>query len=326
MDDPRITRAISICKKVVSGFSCSWKRRRGLGEAQQQLGLPSHQLITVSATRWGSRLGKIERVLKQERGLSKVPSADKKSRPLVFIWQDVDIMESVKKALKPLQDITDALSEYVTLSYVRPVLHLLNTSLVAPEEEEMELCKSIKAHILEYLNSKYSERKTSDLLDIASLLDPRFRASYIAKEKLEGLKCTAVQEVEASLRDQGAAAEPQLDEPPAKKRKTLSSFFKKSTASCTTTVTTREAVENELSSYLMAACIDSEANPLQWWKDHEVAFPALSCLAKKYLCVPATSSPSERVFSCSGNIVTCHRASLNPDTVDRLVFLARNLE
>ena len=187
---------------------------------------------------------------------------------------------------------------------------------------------------LEYLNIKYSEQKTSDLLDIASLLDTQFRASYIAKEKLEGLKCTAVQEAEALLRDQGGtshelpgpAAEPQLDEPPAKKRKTLSSFFKKSTASCTTTVTTREAVENELSSYLTAACIDSEANPLQWWKDHEVAFPALSCLAKKYLCVPATSSPSERVFSCSGNIVTFHRASLNPDTVDRLVFLARNLE
>ena len=140
MDDPRITRAISICKKVVSGFSYSWKRGRGLGEAQQQLGLPSHQLNTESATRWGSRLGMIERVLKQERGLSKVPSADKKSRPLVFIWQDVDIMESVKKAPSPLQDFTDALSgeEYVTLSYVRPVLHLLNISLLAPEEEETE--------------------------------------------------------------------------------------------------------------------------------------------------------------------------------------------
>ena len=179
----------------------------------------------------------------------------------------------------------------------------------------------MKTHIFEYLNSKYSERKNRDLLDIASLLDTRFRASYIAKEKLEGLKCTAVQEAEALLRDQGGtshelpgpAAEPQLDEPPAKKRKTLSSFFKKTTPSCTITVTTREAVENELSSYLMAACIDSEANPLQWWKDHEVA-------------MPATSSPSERVFSCSGNIVTCHRASLNPDAVDRLVFLARNLE
>ena len=92
---------------------------------------------------------------------------------------------------------------------------------------------------LEYLNIKYSEQKTSDLLDIASLLDTRFRASYIAKEKLEGLKCTAVQEAEALLRDQGGtshelpgpAAEPQLDEPPAKKRKTLSSFFKKTTLS-----------------------------------------------------------------------------------------------
>ena len=79
-----ITRAISICKKVVSGFSYSWKRGRGLGEAQQQLGLPSHQLNTESATRWGSRLGMIERVLEQERALSKVLSTYKKSRPLVF--------------------------------------------------------------------------------------------------------------------------------------------------------------------------------------------------------------------------------------------------
>lgn len=36
----------------------------------------------------------------------------------------------------------------------------------------------------------------------------------------------------------------------------------------------------------------------KWWKDYEINFPALSRF------------PSERVFSCSGNIVTCHRTSL----------------
>lgn len=66
--------------------------------------------------------------------------------------------------------------------------------------------------------------------------------------------------------------------------------------------------------------MESDTDPLKWWKDHEVFFPSLSHLAKKYLLVPVTSSPSERVFSCSGNIVTCHRASLKPDAVDRLVF------
>lgn len=42
----------------------------------------------------------------------------------------------------------------------------------------------------------------------------------------------------------------------------------------------------------------------------------------KYLRVPAMSSPSERVFRTSDNIVSCHRTSLKPDTVDKLVVLS----
>ncbi len=132
MDDNRITRAISLCKKVVSSFSYSWKKRRELAEVQIQLGLPAHQLITESATRWGSWQQMIERFLEQEAAITKVLSADKKSRHLVSTWQDIEVLESIQKALKPLQDFTDALSgeEYVTISYVRPVLHLFNKSPV----------------------------------------------------------------------------------------------------------------------------------------------------------------------------------------------------
>lgn len=110
----------------VSSFSHSWRKRKELAEAQMQLGLPGHQLVTESATCWGSRLLMIGRVLEQERALAKVLSADKKTRPLVLTWQDIDVLEAAQKALKPLQDFTDALSgeEYVTLSYVRPALHL----------------------------------------------------------------------------------------------------------------------------------------------------------------------------------------------------------
>ncbi|XP_069395198.1 E3 SUMO-protein ligase ZBED1-like [Paralichthys olivaceus] len=252
---------------------------------------------------------------------------------------DLEVLEAVQKVLKPLQDFTDALSgeEYITLSYVKPVLHIFNESLLACEEGDSELRKSIKTSIVEYLNSKYSEPATTDLLEMASFVDPRFRTTYIPSEKVDTLKHRAVLEVKTLLADQSSCQQPYLRVPtvpePAdgeaaavapKAKKTLASFFKQRTAT-TTAPTKRGAIENELSSYLQSASVESDTDPLKWWKDHECVFPALSHLAKKYLLVPASSSPSERVFSCSGNIVTCQRASLKPDAVDRLVFLAQNL-
>ncbi|KAJ8333738.1 hypothetical protein SKAU_G00410570 [Synaphobranchus kaupii] len=63
----------------------------------------------------------------------------------------------------------------------------------------------------------------------------------------------------------------------------------------------------ELNIYLQTTEPDSETNPLEWWKQHEVNFPLVAMLAKKYLCIPTTSSPSERAFSASGNIVTNYK-------------------
>jgi hypothetical protein len=40
--------------------------------------------------------------------------------------------------------------------------------------------------------------------------------------------------------------------------------------------------------------------PLDWWRLHQHDFVYLSKLAAKYLSIPATSAPSERVFSTAG--------------------------
>lgn len=342
MKDPRIDRAVAVCKKVVSSFSFSWKRRRDLATAQQELNLPAHQLISESPTRWGSREKMIERVLEQEQAISQVLAADKKTRHLVLTWQDLEVLESVHKALKPLLEFTDALSgeSYVTVSYVKPVLHLFQSSLLARQENDTPLTQSIKASILDYLREKYSDPSTNDLLDMAGLVDPRFKITYCTETKVDAIKIRAITEImEAMLYetdgDQGtaelAASLPKnattLSSQPEEplRKKSLGSFFKTAATSSSATVSQRELIEKELSAYLQSVNVDSESNPLQWWKDHEKMFPNLKNLAQKYLCVPATSSPSERVFSTSGNIVTCHRASLKPDAVDRLVFLAQNL-
>ncbi|KAI2647713.1 Zinc finger BED domain-containing protein 6 [Labeo rohita] len=43
---PRIDRAVGVCKKIVSAFSYSWKRRKELKKAQAEHHLPFHRLIT----------------------------------------------------------------------------------------------------------------------------------------------------------------------------------------------------------------------------------------------------------------------------------------
>ncbi|KAK3892773.1 hypothetical protein Pcinc_003361 [Petrolisthes cinctipes] len=52
--------------------------------------------------------------------------------------------------------------------------------------------------------------------------------------------------------------------------------------------------------YLEEPLIPREGDPMTWWKDHSPLFPKLAEQAKKFLCIPATSVPSERLFSKAG--------------------------
>lgn len=65
-------------------------------------------------------------------------------------------MESVKKALRPLRDLTNALSaeDYVSVSYVKPVLHLLKFSLLKLNDDDTEQTKTINTTILDYLTEQ----------------------------------------------------------------------------------------------------------------------------------------------------------------------------
>lgn len=85
-----------------------------------------------------------------------------------------------------------------------------------------------------------------------------------------------------------------------------------------------EMLRKEVQMYFGEHKKDRNLSPLQWWRDNEGKFPNLALLARSYLAVPATSTPSERLFSAAGNIVSKKRASLTPDHVDMLTFLHFN--
>ena len=53
--------------------------------------------------------------------------------------------------------------------------------------------------------------------------------------------------------------------------------------------------------------------------------PAMSKLAKQYLCVPASSGPVERRFSIAGNIFCPERCRLTDTVIEDLMFIKCNI-
>jgi hypothetical protein len=64
--------------------------------------------------------------------------------------------------------------------------------------------------------------------------------------------------------------------------------------------------------------------PLLWWKMNHTKYPHVWEVAKRVLSIPATSAPSERLFSAASNLINKKRAALSPQNADMLLFLKAN--
>ena len=83
-------------------------------------------------------------------------------------------------------------------------------------------------------------------------------------------------------------------------------------------------IETEVTLYFTEDVVPDTEDPLVWWCKNQAHYPLLAGLARKFLCVPATSAPAELVFSICGVVVNKLRCSLSPGSIDALVFLCKN--
>lgn len=89
---------------------------------------------------------------------------------------------------------------------------------------------------------------------------------------------------------------------------------------------TDNSIELECESYSKISPSDGNGdfNILEWWKQNERSYPHLAQLARRYLATPATSVPSEKIFSAAGRLMTKLRNRLSPKKTDMILFLNKN--
>ena len=78
----------------------------------------------------------------------------------------------------------------------------------------------------------------------------------------------------------------------------------------------------ELERYRKEPRLKSDGCPFQWWRNRYKEYPLMARLARKYLAVSGTSTPSERVISRLGLVLTKRRLKLKGDFFSKIMFLS----
>ena len=84
-------------------------------------------------------------------------------------------------------------------------------------------------------------------------------------------------------------------------------------------------IADEVEMYLQSKSPPRSTNIFEWWKLNEPRYPNIARLAKSMLCIPATSTAAERIFSSAGITVSKKRSCLKPENLDKILFLHKNL-
>jgi hypothetical protein len=79
--------------------------------------------------------------------------------------------------------------------------------------------------------------------------------------------------------------------------------------------------EDEIETYFNSPKEYNEVDPIYFWKNNSNVYPVLSKIAFDFLVIPATSVPSEQIFSKSGSLITKLRNRLDKSTVQSVMLL-----
>jgi hypothetical protein len=294
------------------------------------------EVIKVNNTRWNSTLYAFQRliILKPAIAMLKTSLTSNTSSnihkegekleelyPTNYEWK---VIEEMIELLSPFETATRLLSgvQYPTIGFTYPCICNLKDRLEANftslETRDAKNCKNV---ILEDLTSRWNF--SQELCLKGSFFDPRFKSLDFVnfREECENIINQLREEFISFKQNEQNDASMIYENDVNDLNTEMGNFWKKKNAKSV-------QVKDEFQHYFDVIELPAleENNPYSWWLTNKNQYPVLHKLAMKYLPIPATSVPSERLFSDAKNLITPQRTRLSSFIINQLMFLKRNRE
>lgn len=256
--------------------------------------------------------------------------------------EDFHKAEEFVKLMKILYTSTLCVSyeKDATCGQMIPILQKLEDHFTL-KHKDTTFVSSIKEKVWGNLSGRYQGEDIQAFLHEATAMDPRFKGRLVSDATWDRLRRKAT--VEANVteatpwqtdteQEEQSEGEGMEETPPLFKPKcALEELFSEedrelrvTTQKNTLSLTLNERVDQEVELYKHLLPVPMAEDPVMWWWEKRATLPLLTHLATKYLCVQASSTPSERVFTTAGNTISQESSRLLPEKANMLIFLQKN--
>ncbi|CAM4847109.1 unnamed protein product, partial [Rotaria magnacalcarata] len=326
---------------VVSKSLVKYVKLTGLNkEIQDSHGVALQQ---SNITRWlslSSLLKSVESSIEHVRALLSTKSSAQK--------QKVNLNKIHIGGLKDLVILLDTFQEVIKMIQTgdRPTLHMVYVSLnklkLHLDGKDVNMNGDPKLIDDRHEGTDFFRQRIKQLLSLmfhldkkhlaAALLHPQYRKLTFIDDYKKSKTHIYVRQLLAELYDDNVVQHQvnstlSSHEPQKKKHKTIEEQFVDPEDDDRETFDGNESSTSnkgdELTKYLKMQIEDKfkTPNPLPFWKFYQDKLPNLAKIARRFFSIPATSAGVERQFSAAGVLINERRASLNPETVEDVLFV-----
>jgi hypothetical protein len=291
------------------------------------------KIIRPCSTRWNSFHMCMQSVLDMKTPLMSIQKSCpwEKLSKIIPTEDEFDAMQSNVFLLKRIRKVSEVLSADTKPTLHRVVRDIFNLVEFLKENLHLEL----SSRLLEQLNARLPECGSGrKLAAMAHFLDPYCRGCVLTTMgdkmvEVQDMFVETIPETQELLQDSPVATENNTELDSDDEYDHCSKAFQQWTK-IQPQVGQKQRdgqlpVKKEIAQYVEFERPTKDYDILDWWKNHSSTFPILSRFAKQILCIPATSTSSERIFSQSGAIVTHKREKIHCENVEMLVYIKDNI-